>query len=569
MMSGGKTGKFGGRAAGTLAAMGLLILIGPVAAAEGEVVGDIRLIDVTGESGIAFRHTDGGQGHYYIMESVVAGLALFDYDQDGLIDIYFLNGAPLGGDSVSPLPRNALYRNRGDGSFIDVTDQAGVGDTGFGLGVTVADFNNNGLPDLYLNNYGPNVLYHNNGDGTFTRVTCRAGVGAGHKVGAGAAFLDIDGDGLLDLYVANYVEFSYEMHIERTIGRHRFHPGPRDFPPMPDLLYRNQGDGTFRDISDESGIAAVAGTGMGMICFDYDGDGHTDIFVANDHMANFLFRNDGTGRFEEVALEVGVAYDLHGNENGNMAAECGDYQNNGHPDLLTTNYSSEMPVLYRNLGDGVFEDATRRARAGASAFAHVTWGAGFVDFANRGLRDIFIACGHFMDKIEFIDDRTAVHVPNIVLRNAADGTFVDVSEHCGNALAVVESSRGAAFDDLYNNGRIDIVILNTNSGPTIIRNDSTPEHNWLQLRLRGVHANRDGVGSRVQVTAGDLVQVAEVHSGRGYQSHYGSRLHFGLGTRERVDQVQVRWRGGGVEVFTELPINQRVVLTEGTGTPQN
>ncbi len=538
-------------------------------AAEQPLPSGIRLTDVTDRSGITFRHTDGGSGQYYIMESVVAGLALFDYDGDGLIDIYFLNGAPLPGTVVDTPPRNALYRNNGDGTFTDVTERAGVGDPGYGLGVTVADYNNNGYQDLYLNNFGRNVLYRNNGDGTFTDVTDEAGVGCGELVGAGASFLDIDNNGLLDLYVANYVDFTYDRHIERTIGKHRFHPGPRDYPPMPDNLFRNNGDGTFTDISRESGIAAVAGAGMGIVCFDFDEDGFTDVFVCNDHGANFLFHNDGQGGFQEVGLIAGVAYDFYGNENGSMGADCGDYENNGRLDLFATNYSAEMPVLYRNLGGGAFEDATRRANAGASAFPHVTWGTGFVDFANRGLRDLFIACGHFMDKIEFIDDRTMVDVPNILLKNLGNGRFQDVSDRSGDGLAVVASTRGAAFDDLDNDGRIDVVLLNTNAPPTVLRNESPGDHHWLQIRLRGTTSNRDGVGARVRVVADDLAHVAEVHSGRGYQSHYGTRLHFGLGHRQHVDRIEVRWPGGPTEAFTAGPADRHVVLTEGQGAAKN
>ena len=537
------------------------------AAAEPSLTCPIRLSDATADSGIGFVHTDGGGGEYYIVESVVAGLALFDYDGDGLIDVYFLNGAPLKGTVVDTPPRNALYRNNGDGTFTDVTEEAGVGDLGYGLGVTVGDFNNNGHQDLYLNNFGPNVLYRNNGDGTFTDATHEAGVACGDLVGAGASFLDIDGNGLLDLYVSNYVDFTYEKHIERTIGRYRFHPGPRDYPPMPDILLRNNGDGTFTDISASSGIAAVAGTGMGMVSFDYTGNGFPDVFVCNDHFPNFLFRNDGTGRFEEVGLVAGVAYDFHGNENGSMGADCGDFDNDGLLDLFMTNYSSEMPVLYRNIG-GAFEDVTRRSKAGSSAFPHVTWGTGFVDFANDGRRDIFIACGHFMDNIYAIDDRTTVHVPNILMMNTGDGRFVDVSDRCGDGMAVVESSRGAGFDDLSNNGYADVVILNTNSRPTILRNETDSGNRWLQLSLRGVTSNRDAVGARVTVVAGDLTQVAEVHSGRGYQSHFGSRLYFGLGNRERVDRIEVRWPGGGSERFSGRATNQHVLLTEGTGTPR-
>lgn len=527
----------------------------------------IHLVDWSDRSGVTFVHTDGGSGQAYLVEFMVAGLALFDYDNDGLIDIYLLNGAPLRGTVVEQTPRNALYRNNGDGTFTDVTERAGVGDAGYGLGVVAADVNNNGFQDLYLNNFGPNVLYRNNGDGTFTDVTWQGGVDAGDLFGAGVSFLDRNGDGNLDLYVANYVDFCYDKDVSDMLRRYRFYAGPQDYQPVPDILFGNNGDGTFSDISQSSGIAAVAGAGMGMICFDFDNDGHTDIFVCNDKGANFLWHNDGTGRFREMGLAVGLAYDVSGSANGSMGADAGDFDNDGWLDLFMTDFQAEMPVLYRNLGRGVFQDVTRRADAGRSAFPHVNWGTGMVDFDNDGWRDIFVANGHLLPEIEQLDPRTSYRLPNTLLRNRGDGRFEDVSDRCGDGLAVVECSKGAAFDDLDNNGRIDVVVLNANSRPTILRNQSPGDHHWIQIRLRGVTSNRDGVGARVQVVADDLTQVAEVHSGRSYQSHYGTRLHFGLGHRDRVQQVTVRWAGGGVDMFTDLAVDQRLVLTQGTGQP--
>ena len=539
----------------------MLVLLGVVPSRAESV---LRMTDVTAQSGIAFVHSHGGAGQGYIVEGVVGGLALFDYDRDGLIDIYFLNGAPLQGTEVDTLPRNALYRNNGDGSFTDVTARAGVGDLGHGLAVTVGDYNNNGYPDLYISNFGPNVLYRNNGDGTFTEVTQETGVGNGDRVGAGVSFLDIDGDGTLDLFASNYIDFTYENHVPLPMGQFLFQASPQYYRPVPDTLYRNNGDGTFSDVTESSGIGSVVGPGMGVVCFDYNGNGHTDILVCNDGAANFLYHNDGQGRFEEVGLVAGLAYDFLGNRNSSMGVDCGDYDNDGHPDLIMTNFASEMPVLYRNLGEGFFVDATNAARLDVGLFPHVTWGAGFADFDNDGHRDLFIACGHF-DPIEHVDDRTAFRVRNFLLRNRGDGTFEDVSRTSGSGLAVVESSRGVGLDDLTNDGRVDVVVLNSNAPPTIIRNDSDHGHHWLQVQLRGVTANRDAVGARVRVVAGDRTQVAEVHSGRGYQSHYGSRLGFGLGKVPQVDRLEVRWPGGGVEVFTDLAVDQIVVLTQGTG----
>jgi hypothetical protein len=522
----------------------------------------IQLNDITKETGITFKHTDGSSGRYYIMETVSAGLALFDYDGDGDVDIYFLNGSPLPGKQSKIPPRNALYRNDGKWNFTDVTGKAGVGDTGYGLGVAVADYDNDGDLDIYLNNYGPNVMYRNNGDGTFVDVTKDAGVGNGRKVGAGTCFLDMDGDGDLDLYAANYLEFSSNTHARVQALTKLMYAIPRYYRPVPDTLYRNNGNGTFTDVSADSGVNTQAGWGMGMICGDYDNDDDTDVFIANDVSANYLFQNDANGHFEEVGLVAGVAYDAGGLEQAGMGVDCGDYDNDGWLDFYLTDYQNEQSTLYKNLGNAMFEDVTFVTGAGAGTRNKVTWGNGFVDFDNDGERDIFVACGHLQDNIEQFDDASTYHQRNILLLNTGNGKFVDASDECGDGLKVNLSSRGAGFDDLDNDGDIDVVILNSRREPTILRNDSANENHWIQIRLQGVKTNRDGVGARVKVVAGDLTQIDEVHSGRGYQSHYGTRLHFGLGKRDRVDRVEVRWIGGGVDVVRNIEVDQVMSITE-------
>lgn len=520
------------------------------------------LTDVTEETGIDFVHTDGGSGQRYIMESVCAGLALFDYDGDGDVDIYFLNGAPLPGTTMHPPPRNRLYRNDGNWKFTDVTDAAGVGDTGYGLGVCVSDYDNDGHLDIYLNNFGPNVLYRNNGDGTFTDVTKAAGVENGNKVGAGACFFDMDGDGDLDLYVGNYVDFSFEKHQTRLVNGHPAYVGPMIYGPVPDTLFRNNGDGTFTDVSVESGIAAHAGTAMGIICADYDDDGDTDIIVGNDAMGNFVFRNDGRGRFEEVGLFTGLAYDLHGIGQGTMGVECGDYDNDGLLDFHMTSYQKQWATLYRNLGGGRFADVTHVENAGAGTFPHVTWGSGLVDFNNDSLRDLFIACGHLQDTVDLWDDTTSYRARNVLLANRSGGKFVDVSSRSGSGMAATFSSRGAAFDDLDNDGDVDVVILNAREKPTILRNDNTSGNHWIRVRLRGTRGNRDGIGARIRLTAGNLVTVSEVHSGRSYQSHYGLQPHFGLGERTHVDRIEVRWTDGGSDTVENIDANRVVEVRQ-------
>jgi hypothetical protein len=303
---------------------------------------------------------------------------------------------------------------------------------------------------------------------------------------------------------------------------------------------------------------------MGTVCADYDDDGDTDVFVANDFCENFLFQNDGAGRFKEVGLISGTAYDGTGQEQGSMGVDCGDCDNDGLLDFYQTSYQGQLALLYRNLGNGLFEDATLATGAGDGTLAQVTWGVGIVDFDNDGDRDIFVACGHLQDNVEQFDDTTAYLARNILLMNTGHGQFVNVSDQCGDGLQVRRSSRGAAFDDLDNDGDVDVVILNSRCEPTILRNDSPNRHHWIQVRLQGTKTNRDGVGARVKVVAGELSQVDEVHSGRGYQSHYGMRLHFGLADHQRVDRIEVRWIGGGVDVVENVAVDRIVTIREGS-----
>jgi len=528
----------------------------------------IQLHDVSAETGIAFQHTDGSGGRHYIVETVASGLATFDYDGDGLIDVYFPNGTPLAGTKADKTPRHALYKNLGGWKFRDVSEEAGVACTGYGLGAAAGDYDNDGHPDLYVSNFGPKVLYRNRGDGTFADETQRAGVADGDRLGAGVCFLDVDADGLLDLFVANYVKFSYPTHV--VLHRQGFpeYVGPRAYPPDRQTLYRNRGDGTFADATESSGIARHLGKGMGVVCADYDRDGNTDVFLLNDVFENFCFRNDGAGHFQEVALENGLKYNGEGSPLGSMGVDCADYDRDGWLDFFQTSYQGEWPVLFRNLGNGYFEDATVRTGAGQGSLNNVKWGCGFVDFDNDGHLDLFIAMGHLQDEIDHYDASTSYHARNVLLRNTGQGRFVDVSAQCGDGLKPVFSSRGAAFDDLDNDGDVDVIILNSRERPTILQNmlqEQGSTNHWLQVRLRGVKTNRDGVGAQVKVVTQSGTQLDEVHSGRSYQSHFGSRLHFGLGSQARVERIEVRWIGGGTDVIEDVPVDRLLVITEGTG----
>ena len=546
-------------------ALRVLIAFCPLVEAAADPRGPIRLTDVTKQTGIDFVHTDGSSGQRYIVETVSAGLATFDYNGDGRIDIFFLNGSPLRGTKSDVLPTCKLYRNEGNWKFTDATQEAGLAVTCYGLGVAVGDYDNDGHPDLYLNNFGTNLLFRNSGKGSFIDRTAHAGVADVPHVGAGTCFLDMEGDGDLDLFVSHYVDFTYETHRVARFNGYPAYVGPLDYPTTANRLYRNNGNGTFTDVSVESGVGGHKGAGMGVVCADFDQDGDTDILVGNDETGNFLFLNDGKGHFKETGLSSGIAYDGNGKAHGTMGVECGDYDNDGLLDVFVTSYQQETAILFRNLGKGFFDDVTARTGAGNGTLARVTWGCGLVDFDNDGHRDLFIAAGHLQDNVERFDTVTTYHQRNLVQRNLGNGRFTNCSDRCGDGLTIQLSSRGAAFDDLDNDGDIDGVVLNSRREPTLLRNDSSSGNHWLEVQTRGVKSNRDGVGARVTVRAGDLNLVDEVHSGRSYQSHYGSRLHFGLGKHERIDRIEVQWVGGGRDVVANPTVDRLITITEGVG----
>lgn len=544
----------------------------------------ISLIDVTQQTGIDFLHRDGSSGARYLIETVAAGLASFDYDRDGLIDLYFLNGSALKGTEYAEVPRNGLYRNEGGWSFTDRTLESGLGDELFGLGVTIGDYDNDGFPDVYLSNWGANRLYHNNGDGTFTMVDNQPVLDCGHKVGGGACMLDIDSDGNLDIFAASYIHFSYDMPSSVFRGR-VVYGGPLLFPPGRDDLLKNLGDGTFVNITENAGMGRDVEWGMGTICLDFDQDGDTDILVANDSTRNFLWVNDGQGNFEEMALVAGIAYDHRGDPQGSMGIDAADFHGDGWLDIYQTAFTKQLATLYQNLGHGFFQDRTLPTGAGAGTFYAVNWGGGFIDLDNDGFKDLFLGNGHIHDNLDDFDETVQYKIRNQVLRNLRGKRFEDVTAGCGDGLRVLESSRGVVFDDFDNDGRVDVAILNSRTQPTILRNESRhigsgtiapsgqattrqPEDptpgNWLALDLVGLKCNRDAVGSRVVIQAGPLSQTLEVHSGRGYQSHYGSRLHFGLGEVSTIDRLEIYWHGGEMESYEDLPVNQWLLVLEGS-----
>lgn len=533
----------------------------------GVPLGPIRFEDAGADSGFEFVHSDGSSGRRYLVEPLSAGVATFDYDGDGRIDVYLPNGAPLPGAMPDP-SRHALARNLGGWRFRDVSLEAGIDCRAFGLGVVAGDVDEDGFEDLFLTTFGPKLLYRNNGDGTFTETGVAAGVDDGEKVGAGAALFDADADGDLDLYAANYVRYALADHRTRTVKGHPAYAGPRDFPPCPDSFFRNRGDGTFADDSVASGVSAPAGPGMGVVCLDYDDDGDEDVYVGNDALhGNFLFENDSTGTFREVGLAAGVAVNRYGAEIGSMGTEAGDADGDGRIDLFVTDFQPDLPVLFRNLGGGQFEDATAQTGAGAPAWRYVTWGTALADFDNDGFRDLFLGCGHLNDNVADFDDTTAYRNHNLLLRNDG-GRFVDVSDSAGLLGLPLRSARGVACDDLDDDGDLDLVILNSREPATLLRNlerERGSRHHWCQLRLHGRCGNRDAVGAKVRLVAGDLVLVDEVHAGRGYQGHFGTRLHFGLGDRATIDALEIRWPGGATEVFPGASVDGLTDIVEGRG----
>ena len=523
-----------------------------------------RFTDVTSQAGIRFQHEDGRSGEKYFLETLGAGAAWFDYDRDGDLDIYFVNGADLPGMHSPIPPTNALYRSNGDGTFTDVTEQAGVDDGSYGFSCAVGDYDNDGWDDLYVTNFGPNLLYHNNGDGTFTDVTRVAGVGD-ERWGAAAAFADYDSDGDIDLFVANYVD--YQLENNPVCGRlHvRLHCSPGVFDGTQSVLYRNNGDGTFTDVTQKAGLFNPNDKGMGVIWCDYDNDRDVDLFVANDRTPDRLYQNNGEGTFTDMALLSGIALSETGVAMSSMAPILGDIDNDGWFDLVVTNYHDEPNCAYKNDGDGFFSDITYQSGIGGQGLSYLSWGADFADLDNDGYVDLFIANGQLDENIQEIRPTLSYEQPNQLFRNRGDGTFEDVSNQAGEGLLLEKVSRSAAFGDYDNDGDIDILITNSRQMPDLLRNDTTNQNHWLIFETVGSKSNRDGIGVRIKVVANGMSQIREVKSGGSYPSHSDMRLHFGIGQAVLADLVEIRWPSGLVECFEKVKANQFLRATEEEG----
>ena len=529
---------------------------------------NVTFTDVTKESGITFSHV-WSPDKKYIVESMSGGVALLDFDKDGLLDIYFVNAPTVETAGNPEAARSELWRNQGDGTFVDVTDKAGVGYPGWGMGVVAADFDNDGWDDLYVTCYGPNRLYRNKGDGTFADVTEHAGVGD-PRWSTGAAFADYDGDGWLDLFVANYIDV--RLDALPAFGSGRFcefrgipvQCGPRGLNGSGDSLYRNKGDGTFEDVSKNAGVADASGRfGMGVAWSDFDGDGRPDLFVANDAGPNFLYKNNGNGTFVDVALQAGTAVSEDGKEQGSMGVAVGDYDHSGGWSLLVTNFSDEYNALYRHSKGFQFTDVSFASQTARASIPLVGWGTHFLDYDNDGWPDLLVVNGHVYPQVEKAGNGAQYAQRKLLYHNNQNGTFTEVTSAAGPALGERTVSRGSAVGDLDNDGDVDVVINNLDGAPTVLRNDGGNRGNFLEVDLEGRTGNRSAVGAVVVVTAGDLVQRAERRSGDSYLSHSDARLHFGLGTRTSVDSVEVRWPNGVVQQFRGVPANTFVKIVEG------
>ena len=529
----------------------------------------IRFENRSARAGVKFVLDNGTTEDKPIVDSILGGVTLLDYDNDGYLDIYFTNGASLPGFGKNEDRfYNRLYRNNHDGSFTDVTDKAGVRGSGYSIGGAAADFDNDGWTDLYVTGIDRNTLFHNNGNGTFTDVTDHAHVAGtlpnGKKLlSVSAAWVDYDNDGRLDLFVTNYLDWTPETSkVCGPVGKRLSCP-PSLYTGQPNLLYHNNGDGTFTDVSAEMGIAGQVGKGMGVAIADYDGDGWMDIFVANDNERNFLFRNVAGKRFEELGVESSVAYTEDGVPVSSMGVDFRDWSNDGRPSVFVTALGGETFPLFRNEGNGFFHVETYQAKIGFPSFRMSGWGAGIYDLDNDGYKDLFSANSHVSENAD-IDPQQHYRQPNAVFQNLKNGTFADVGTQAGPDLSAAAAHRGCAFGDLNNDGKIDIVVSAIGSPAELLYNTSPTRNHWILIQTIGTKSNRDGIGTQIKITSkSGLVQYNQVTTAGSYASSSDKRVHFGLGLDSIVKEVELRWPSGSRQVLRNLKADQILQVTEG------
>lgn len=529
-----------------------------------------QLTDVYKQTKINFVHTSAPEKKY-IVESMSGGVLLIDYDRDGWQDIYFTNAPTVEMALKKEKSKSLLYRNNGDGSFTDVTDKAGVGFPGYAMGGAVGDFNNDNFPDMYVTCLGGNVLYQNNGDGTFTDVTKKAGVADG-RWSVGSAFGDYDGDGFLDLVVINYVDFKFnDLPTFGGLPTCKFRGvdvqcGPRGLKGAGDSLFKNNGDGTFTDVSKQTGLADSDGYyGMQPIWSDFGNNGKLDVYVANDSTPNYFYRNLGNGKFSEDGLITGTAVSGDGSEQGSMGIAVGDYNHSGNFSIYTTNFVDEYNTLYRNNGKYDFTDVSFAAKVAQFTRPYVGWGTGFFDLDNDTWLDLLVVNGHVYPQMDEITSGAKYKQGKILFVNNGDGTFCNATAQGGAALSELRVSRGAAFGDLDNDGQIDVVVEDLDSSPMILKNEGDKSNRWITLELAAKTGNPLAIGARIKITTGKIVQTEEIRSGGSYLSQNDLRVHFGLGKATKADSIEIRWNSGKVETLKDVAADKFYAVLEGEG----
>jgi len=527
-------------------------------------------VDVTRQLGVNFQYYASHTSRKYLLETMGSGVALFDYDNDGRLDIYLVNGAPLADPTAKgTTPQktgaqywNRLYHQNADGTFRDVTEKAGLEGAGYGMGVAVGDYDNDGFEDLYVTAYGGNKLYHNNGDGTFTDVTQKAGV-AGSGWSTSAAWVDLDGDGFLDLVVLRYLDWDFD---DFWCGEHkegyRDYCHPDHFKPIAPLVYHNNKDGTFTEVAEKVGLGKP-GKGLGVAIADYDRDGHIDLFFANDSIPEFLYHNKGDGTFEEVGLTSGVAVDDDGRTFAGMGVDFADYNNDGWPDILVTDLANQRYSLYQNDGDGSFTYSSQTQGIGPISLSHSGWGFRFFDYDNDGWKDLLIAQGHDLDTIELTYPNLRYREPILLLRNTAHG-FVDASAESGRVFHQPWVARGMAIGDLDNDGRLDAVVTTNDGSAHILHNETSTRNHWLLLKLIGHQSNRDAIGAEVRLVTASGSQYATVSTAGSYLSSSDKRVHFGLGAETIAQRIEIRWPSGIHQTIQNIHADQMVQIDEPT-----
>lgn len=529
-----------------------------------------QLIDVTETTGIRFKH-DSDPQKKIIIESMTGGILLIDYDRDGWLDVYFTNSPSVAMANAGKTARGALYHNNHDGTFTDVTDKAGVAIPCFAMGGSVGDYNNDGWPDMYITCHGGNVLYRNNGNGTFTDVARAAGVTDG-RWSMGSSFGDYDGDGFLDLMVTNYVDLDFKnppVFGSSPTCKYRgieTQCGPRGLKGAGDSLFHNNGDGTFTDVSKQAGVDdPSAYYGLTTVWSDFDNSGRPGIFVANDSTPNFLYRNEGNGKFTEVGLESGVAVNADGSEQANMGVAIGDYNHTGLPSIFSTTYADEYKVLYRNNGNWDFKDVTREAGLAAPALPWVGWGAAFADLDNDGWLDLVEVNGHVYPQVDVLPTGAKYLEPGNVFLNQKDGSFCDASAQAGPAMQRMQAARSIVVGDLFNDGKLDAIYSDIDGSPSVLRNQGLPGMHWVSFELAGTKSNRLAIGARLKIVAGGITQTEEIRSGGSYISQNDLRVHFGLAQAVKIDSIEIRWPSGKVETIRDLAADKFYSVLEGSG----